>query len=151
MSNDNWLKSFGFEAGETVLHFTPNFTVAELREAHYGSTYDDPKPLRLTIGEDFVLPVVVEMTRAVYEAMDNGVYDFISRNLGCYRYPSWYGEGWLFKSGFDPYREVVRVRFYLVTDLGGMFEDGYVQRIPDTPDPDGDIQFLKNIKDLDLF
>ena len=136
-------KSYGFEAGEPVLYFIPKFTLTDLQEAHYGSTYHEPMPLTIEFADDFVLRVVVQMTRAVYRPIDDEIESLNPH--GCYKHPEWYGEGWLLKSGFDPYAEVVRVRFRLSTTLDGKFEEGFIQRIPKDPDPDGHIDYRESL------
>jgi hypothetical protein len=137
-----YLKGRGFEAGESVIRFVPEFDVAQLRDAHYGSTYNEPKPLRIELAKDLVLQVVVEMSRAVYGSVTS---EFQTQNpFGCYRFPDWYVEGWLLKSGFDPYDEVVHVRLYLGAGMPG-FQEGYIQRIPEEPDVEGRINYIDGI------
>jgi hypothetical protein len=134
---DDSLKERGFEAGEPVLSFDPSFTLDDLKEAHYGSTYADPKPLRIEFTTDIVVQMVVGMSRAVYIAFE----EFSDASyFGSYKRPDWYVEGWLARSGFDPYSEIVRVRLYLRTEPSGKFGGSHFQRIPVTPDLHGHIK-----------
>jgi hypothetical protein len=135
-AQDNKLKEFGFQPGETVYPFRPDTNLPrELGTALVGSTYDEPTVVHIEVHEDLAFNVVVDMIRAVYEPYRFSTGD---RPLGCWRRPNLYAEGWLMKSGFDPYPEIIHVRMYL-DYLSAESGDGYVQRVPDSYDSDDEI------------
>lgn len=128
------LKRRGFEPGESVHRFRPEFELGDLQESLFGSTYSLPRHLEMNIGGGVgMLRVVVDCVKQFYLPHAHCVDD---KPLGCYDYPEWYIEGWLLKSGFDPYGEVVRVRMFVQT-VAGAFDTALIQRIPANPDPDG--------------
>ena len=54
-------------------------------------------------------------------------------------------EGWLLKSGFDPYEEVRRVRLYLrVVGDNPNSNEAFIQVIPKNPDPNGPIRYTED-------
>jgi hypothetical protein len=130
------LKRLGFEAGESVHEFIPDFSIDTLKESLFESTYSHPKALNIRPNDEAaaVLPVVLTAVRQIYLPYLNRRDD---HPLGCYEYPEWQADGWLLKSGFDPYGEVVTVRLYIQTTDDGSLATGYIQRVPATPDPDG--------------
>lgn len=139
---DRDFKALGFQPGESVQRFdpTPSVTKEALKASLLDSTYDEPVVLSIKVDTDIALKVVVDLVKPCFQA-------HIIRNedspLGCWQLPDVYFEGWLLKSGFDPYREVVRVRAILQTQsIDGSFSDGYIQRIPVNPDPDGPLTFV---------
>ncbi|NKY27734.1 hypothetical protein [Nocardia gamkensis] len=126
------LKEFGFDASETVYPFRPEADLPKrLSAALVGSLYDEPVSVRIVVHEDLAFNVVASSIRVVYEPHRFTTDDY---PLGCWRRPNLYVEGWLLKSGFDPYAEIVRVRLYLdyISEESG---DGYIQRLSDNPDP----------------
>ncbi|MGH8542061.1 MAG: hypothetical protein ACREX3_00090 [Gammaproteobacteria bacterium] len=130
------LKLMGFEAGETV-HYAEDqrFTLDDVQRSLF-SRYSAPHPLVIRIDDCIgVMRIVVTSATSVYEAYTERTDD---GPLGCLEYPSWKLEGWLMKSGFDPYSEVIRVRMYLKSQMTDQeFSGVYIQRIPTNPDPKG--------------
>lgn len=135
------LKRSGFEAGESVFSFIPCFTLEDVREAQFRNTYDEPKPVRIGLSDSIVFNVVVQLVKSVFVGVK---YSNTDNPLGCYKYPDWYIEGWLLKSGFDPYDEIVRIRMYVRVNSGGEFENAFIQRIPKNSDPEGVIELIEN-------
>lgn len=129
----------GFQSGETIHKLYPHMEVAELKEAQYGNTYDEPKPLRFEFGEKVVL-VVVQTVTAVFVSDDAPG----ERPFGYYRLPNWNVEGWLLKSGFDADTKITRVRLYLQGFLGGALDEGFIQAIPENPVPGGPLLLMES-------
>lgn len=124
-------KAHGFEPGEAVHEFAISFTKEELERSLFGSTYSNPSVIQVNLDDyDVHLAVVVTMAKQVYTEHTQLLTD---APLGCFERPEWYLEGWLLKSGFDPYPEVVRVRAYLQVSSDGGWDLGYIQRIPTSP------------------
>lgn len=124
-------KARGFVAGESVHEFTIGFSKEELQQSLFESTYSNPIAIRVELEDcDIHLEVVVTIAKQVYTEYTNLVTD---GPLGCFEEPEWYLEGWVRKSGFDPYSEVIRVRAYLLREL----ISGYIQRIATSPHQSG--------------
>jgi hypothetical protein len=88
----------------------------QLIESLTKSTYLNPVTVDLEINEDnegrVMLKAVVTHVQAVYV----GVAAMKGHSpVGCYAHPDYHFEGWLLKSGYDPYGGVVRVRGQLNT------------------------------------
>lgn len=134
-------RQLGLEAGETVYNFLPGFNLDEVKAALFGSTYSSPQTLEVKLGEGSpTLRVVVASVTAFYLPHAAHVGD---SPVGVHHdEPNYRIEGWLTKSGFDPYNEVVRVR--IVLDWDGREFEGRFQRIPENPDPNGEF------KDIDV-
>jgi hypothetical protein len=133
---DDFHRNLGFEAGETVYTFTPAFTVDDVKDALFLGTYSNPRPLEIQLEEARpTLRVVVQSVTQVYTPF---VIHPGDHPLGSYsESPNWKIEGWLMKSGFDPYAEVVRIRIVLPE---GLPAEAFLQRIPTNPQPDGEIK-----------
>lgn len=130
-------KSLGFEAGEALHEFDPKFTMEDLQKSLFGSTYSRPHTLPVDLEDcDVHLQVVVTMAKQIYT---ENTYLRTDSPLGCFDKPEWYIEGWLVKSGFDPYGEVVRVRALIEVSSDGSWDVSHIQRIPSTPNPGGRI------------
>lgn len=138
------LKEQGFESGEPIYTFSPDFTVEDIKASLFDSRYTNPKPLVVGLAEDVHLQVVASLVKPVYGAL---VTLPGSKPLGCYEAPDWYVEGWLLKSGFDPYPEIVRVRMYLTvpSDGGDLGDVAHIQRIPDSPASDGEMYVIRSV------
>ena len=139
-NSDADYKAMGFEAGESIHQFTPRFSKQELRAALFDSTYNGPIALAIETDGSVHLKVIVALVKTVY------IPNVVALNdspLGCWQLPDFYLEGWLLKSGFDPYNEVVQVRAILRTQDSddGSFDVGYIQRVPASPNPDGPLVF----------
>ncbi len=129
------LKLFGFESGEPVYYIEEvEFTLEDVKQSLF-STYSEPYTLPLSLGRNTgLLQVVVTSVTSSYVGLTNQTTD---STLGCWEHPDWKLEGWLVKSGFDPYKEVVRVRIYLTSEPDGTGIDALrIQRIPSSPDPE---------------
>lgn len=134
---DNF-KAKGFESGETVFEVSSELSLEDVKEALFGSTYADPKTIRIEVHNGkVVFDVVIDTAIQKYHPHQDYIGD---SPLGCWKYPGWYIEGWLLKSGFDPYSKTVRVRMYLDADSDGDYTEAYIQRIPKDPDPNGAIR-----------
>ena len=107
----------------------------KLRESLFGSTYNNPIPVLAELGR-VSLSVIPTSFSVVYEEF--GPSEGESPALGCYDRPNYVYEGWLLKSGFDPYGEVVRVRIRVVTQSSdGAVGAVDISRIANTDDPPG--------------
>lgn len=126
-------KARGFVAGESVHEFRIGFTKEELHQSLFESTYSNPSFIRVELEPYTNLDVIVTMAKQVYTEYTHHVSD---SPLGCFDEPEWYLEGWVRKSGFDPYSEVVRVRAYLLREM----ITGYIQRITTSPHQAGLIE-----------
>jgi len=127
------LRRYGFESGEPVHEFYLCFTVADALASMTESSYSNPIPVRLTSDEhDVNIPVIVTRADVRYQP-------FVDRldetPPGCHERPDWYFEGWVLKSGFDPFDHITRVRVFR---QGGDTSAATVfwQVIPKDPDPD---------------
>lgn len=121
----------GLEQGAHIHEFMPEFTLDDLKSALFASTYSAPQPLPVNLDDAAAtLRVVVVSVTQIYIARTVEVTD---GPLGCYEHPSWRIEGWLMKSGFDPYDEVVRVRIVIDTkEALDEWDQAYIQRVPGT-------------------
>jgi len=116
------LIAFGFDPGIPVYEIDkPDFEVDDLKRAVFESTYRKPVTLRFQSDKDeFMetplaegLHMVVELVRVFYAPSE----PFVGSGLvGCYNEPEWYVRGFLYKSGFDPYPEVLLMHAYLQND-----------------------------------
>lgn len=123
----------GFQSGETVYKIYPSLEVKDLHAAQCGSTYSNPKPLRIEFCDKVAL-VVVQTVSSMFitDQSGNG-----GTPLGYYQHPNWNVEGWLLKSGFDQNDEIIRVRLHLEGFLGGKLDEGFMQVIPKRSTPGG--------------
>lgn len=97
-----------------VYEFKPEFTAADLRR-FMDTTYDEPLILPADIDDDAGrVQIVAAQVRAVFTHFQGPDYP-----TGCYKYPDWEIIGWLPKSGFDPYPEVIWVRLVVIVDPSG--------------------------------
>jgi hypothetical protein len=142
----NKLKLLGFDPSCPVYEISLDFEPSLLEEALFQSTYKKPILLPLEIIErtehfplDWDVPMVVESVQAVYLPYAVGVGE---TPTGCYERPEWFVRGFLYKSGFDPYLQVVRINLYCQTQANddGRFDLGFLQVVrnpsavnPDTP------------------
>lgn len=134
--NEDW-KLLGIEPGETVFIIKPSFTLDDVKEALFGSTYTSPRTITVVLGVP--LQVVLTGTRQVYNSFE---YRSKDKPVGVqYNVPHWVFDGWLLKSGFDPYEEVVRVRLVFQADSDDGTYDIYFQRVPTNPNPEEEIVF----------
>jgi hypothetical protein len=122
-----------------VHEIVPDFSINDLKEALFSGTYSAPVTLRIHgFDENVSMTVVVQSVTKVFEAYRK---PGSSGPLGCYELPAYRFEGWLLKSGFDPYPELVRIRCFVETDESGTnFVTGYIQRIPTSPDANGTVE-----------
>lgn len=130
------LRGRGFEPGESIYEFANCFTLEELQKSLFASTYGEVFPVHLRNTDlDLDLPIVAAKVEARYNP---SLYRTEDSPTGCYRHPDWYVEGWVIKSGFDPFDEVVRVRIYINADIKtGALDDTFLwQVIPKDPRPD---------------
>ncbi|ARP71752.1 hypothetical protein LK07_20575 [Streptomyces pluripotens] len=136
-------RGYGFEAGETIFIFTPGFSLEDLKNAQFGNTYADPLPIRIGLSASITFDVVVQTTTSVFVGVD---HDGGDTPLGCFKHPDWYVEGWLMKSGFDPYEEARRVRLYLrAAGDNPNPTEGFIQVVPKNPDPNGTIRYTEDV------
>jgi hypothetical protein len=140
------LKECGFDPGIPVYDIDPlDFDRDQIKRALFDSTYRNPITVTFRSDQDEWkdtpigrgLEMVVELVRAVYVPCE----PFVGSGLfGCYDKPEWYLRGFLYKSGSDPYPEVVRMHAYLEVDGGpevGKIDRANVQvvRHPSGTDP----------------
>jgi hypothetical protein len=100
------------------------FTIDDVKAALFDSTYSDPNYLEFKLDDHgSTMRVAVEAVRAVYTTYNEG--------LGCFQTPDWMVYGWLPKSGYDPYPDIVRVRCFLSMDKDDIhISEAEVQRVP---------------------
>jgi hypothetical protein len=120
------LKTLGFEPGIPVyLVEDVAFDLVRVRQALFESTYNSPITVVFQDSRDVMseepighgLPMVVELMQAVYVPAEAHVGSGV---LGCHNTPDWYVRGFLYKSGFDPYPEVIPMHAYLeIADQDG--------------------------------
>jgi hypothetical protein len=138
------LKLLGFDHSCPVYEISLDFEPSLLQEALFRSTYTKPILLPLEIDErtehfpfDWGVPMVVESVQAVYLPYAVGIGE---TPTGCYERPEWFVRGFLYKSGFDPYLQVVRMNLYCQTQGSSddRFDLGFLQvvRNPSTVSPD---------------
>ena len=96
----------------------------ELKESLFGSTYSASKSVVVHINEGVSIPVVVTTARAAYEP-----FPAAEGAVGCFEHPDYEFEGWVVKSGFDPYPEVVRVLIRVIVGNRGEVEGANIQRM----------------------
>ncbi len=127
--------SWGFEPGESIYTGEePAFGVMEIL-ASLGSTYDDVKTIRL-VREDMQIGLNVVVTKAEVRYYPIR-YSLSDSPSGSYRHPDWYLEGWIPKSGFDQFSEVVRLRIYVRASASTPeLEEVFWQVIPKEPGGD---------------
>jgi hypothetical protein len=138
----NLLKKFGFDPGVPVYDFTRiAFGVDRLKEALFDSTFEHPITLPfLEADADPASPIGVNLAMVVetaqaYYAPHEPCLDGIP--IGCWENPEFYLRGFAYKSGFDPYPEVVRMHVYLRVHDKGQLEGATLQfvRKPSGADP----------------
>lgn len=126
-------RSWGFEPGESIYSsgVTPEFEVTDIL-ASLGSTYDDVKTINLVEPSMQIdLNVVITKAEVRYHPIRYSLSDSPS---GSYRHPDWYLEGWIPKSGFDQFSEVVRLRIYVRASASTPeLEEVFWQVIPKEP------------------
>jgi hypothetical protein len=113
------LIAFGFDPGIPVYEINkPEFDVDLLKRAVFESTYRNPITItfRSDKGEMCETPLeeglemVVEFVQVFYGPREPHVGSGL---VGCYNEPEWYVRGFLYKSGVDPYPEVLQMHAYL--------------------------------------
>jgi hypothetical protein len=116
------LVALGFDPGIPVHEVEDlDFDLDAVKRALFESTYQNPITLPFRFRSDIPpyladleLRMVVSAVQAYYEPYAPIVG--MSRPLGCWSPPEWYVRGFLYKSGFDPYPEIVQMHVYLRTD-----------------------------------
>lgn len=113
------LKGLGFEPGIPVHEIDKvDFDFGHVKDALFGSTYRQPITVTFRSDKEALeetpigvgLPMVVELVQAIYVPLEPSVG---SGHFGCTNVPDWYLRGFLYKSGYDPYSEIIRMHAYL--------------------------------------
>jgi hypothetical protein len=129
------LKGMGFDPGIPVYEVTVPFTEKDIKAALFKSSYASPKILSFRIdhggGDSWDVPMVVELVQAIYTPYRVGKVD---RPLGCWPYPEWHIRGFLFKSPFDPYNEVIRVHALVQKNSPDELDMAYIQVVREPSD-----------------
>ena len=116
------LLGLGFDPGIPVYELEPvGFDLEGLEQALFGSTYRHPATVtfssdKLEMQETPLekgIEVLVESVQLFYIPREEHVGSGL---VGCYPEPQWYLCGFVFKSGFDPYPETIRVHARLDND-----------------------------------
>jgi hypothetical protein len=132
------LKAYGFEPDTTVYKICPFLSLENLKEARYGSTYTDPKTIRVKLSKEESLNVVVLAVSALFIKDEGGEFS----ETGYFPHPNWLIEGWVLSS--DPTSQVVRVRICLEGFVGETtISEAWLQRVPKNSDPDGSICWVE--------
>jgi hypothetical protein len=107
---DAQFRQRGFEPGEPLHEFYDCFYVKDALASMTESTYSTPIPARLRSEDDDVdIPVIVTRADVQYQPFASGAGE---TPTGCHRRPDWYFEGWVMRSGFDPFEHITRVRVF---------------------------------------
>lgn len=126
----------GFEPGETVYEFYECFSLEDLQQSLFGSSYDKPITVPLKSKEMTVaLEIVITMLGVRYPQF---AYARNDSPAGSYQFPDWYAEGWILKSGFDQFDDITRVRMHIDgnREANGTDDVFLWQVIPKGPNPD---------------
>src|SRR5580765_5316642 len=107
------LRMKGFEPGEPVYVDDAELFYREDLMRSLCSTYDEMTTVAVGTGDGRTLvKVVVGKVEARYQPVQEMIWD---KPAGCHKYPDWYFEGWVPRSGFDPFREITRIRGYIIS------------------------------------
>lgn len=132
-------KEYGFEPGETVYKIYPHLPLEELKEAQYGSTYTDPKTLRIKLSEDEAFNVIVQTVSILFIEDVDGNHE-----SGYFLYPNWLVEGWILTSALNRTGDAMRFRMCLEGFVGGKtISEGWFQRVPKNSDPNGSMRWAE--------
>jgi hypothetical protein len=148
LSTSDELKAFGFDPGIPVYEINQVdfnlFDLDRVKQALFGSTYRNPVTLPFRFGHhiprepapEVSLDMIVEMVQAFYPPNIPSLS--MKKPIGCFDDPEWYLRGYVYKSGFDPYPETIRMHVYIATGgAGNDFSHALVQlvRQPSGADP----------------
>lgn len=130
---DDGFRLLGLEAGETVHAFEPEFMLDDVKEAMFGHTCEELRELTFRM-DDETSPTRLVITSAVLMHQERP-WNLVDGIVGTGKEePTWKFEGHLWEpQGSDA------VKARLVWAPGSMFP-AYFQRIPENPDPEGEIQ-----------
>ncbi|MEU5046853.1 hypothetical protein [Streptomyces griseorubiginosus] len=137
------LKAKGFEAGTLVFSFEPRFTVEDLKDAVFNTRYSSRVTIPIRLNHDDLVRVALRQVRVVFDE-DGPINAPADRPKTYHETPDWRFDGWVedASSQFNGHP----VRGYIVgvgTEAG--YDDEpcrvYVQLIPDSVDPDGEITY----------
>jgi hypothetical protein len=99
-----------------------DFDLDQIKRALFESTYRKPVILPFYVGSrdprdiggpGVELFMVVELVQAYYAPYAPHTNQKLP--IGCFDTPEWYLRGFLYKSGFDVYPEVIRIHAYIAT------------------------------------
>jgi hypothetical protein len=136
------LKALGFDPGIPVYDLSKvEFGPDRVKEALFQSTLH--RPVLLHFSEDDADPstplgvdlsMVVESVQVYYAPREPRLD---GKPIGCWEDPEFYLRGFAYKSGFDPYPEVIRMHVYLRVASGSGFDGATLQivREPSGADP----------------
>ena len=129
LSTSDELKAFGFDPGIPVYEINQvnfDFDLDRVKQALFESTYQNPVTLPFEFGSnpgdggsEVTLHMIVEMVQAFYAPNIPSLS--MKKPIGCIDAPEWYLRGYVYKSGFDPYPETIRMHVYIAT--GGAAND----------------------------
>jgi hypothetical protein len=135
------LAQMGFQPGEAIHDWVidePDKLLDRIQESLFTSTYSRIVPIHLTNADKSTrIPVVVVKAEARYDA-----FGFVlgSTPVGDWEVPGWYLEGWVVKSGFDIFEDIVRVR--IVWDDPLVNDSLMWQAIPKEPNADASFEVV---------
>jgi hypothetical protein len=122
-----------FDVSRKIFQAEKRFEIEDVIASLTQSTYNHPKYIELELVDiDVIFRIVITTLKSVFLNHDEDE----AKPFGCWEYPEWYAEGWILKSGFDPYGKAVRVRMYIEQPGGGSIDCIWVQRINQKPTHD---------------
>jgi hypothetical protein len=140
------LKACGFDPGIPVDEITSvDFDLDHVKRALFDGTYQQPVQVTFRSDKERLqetpigvgLPMVVELVQAVYVPLEPHAGSGL---FGCINTPDWYLGGFLYKSGYDPYPEIIRMHAYLEVDSssdgGSTINSAIVQVVRHTTEAD---------------
>src|SRR3990167_5876387 len=96
--------------------------IEELKRSLFESTYSHPITVTIkTVEDNLEFQIVVTSIRSKF--VQTG---YIGSSLTCHETPDWDFRGWIPKSGFDPFGEVIWVKL----DLFNEGTEAFIERIP---------------------
>jgi hypothetical protein len=139
--DDTMLADARFEPGETAYLFWPDFTREDLKAALFQSSHDNPKTLTIRLNLPEPIDASVETEMVVRRLDPIYIYETVEgRRQPCTPYPDWYIEGELVnETAYGPAGTVVRI-YVIDGDKNEDYSDAYIQRIPESSDPNGVIE-----------
>ncbi|MFE4370408.1 hypothetical protein ACFRMN_19615 [Streptomyces sp. NPDC056835] len=126
-------KEEGFEAGEPVFTFSPQFNKRQFLDA-LTAPYHKAQILWIEPIEGLRFEIVIEAARKMSDPLGHHEWDGEVRD-----YPSWCVEGRILRSTDPDQDEEGRMRMYLSVSSDGTFSGFSFQRVPSRPNPEAPV------------